>query len=383
MTSAIETLLKELNDAAGKRHDDALPESARVAALQAAKKLVTALQKPEDTLLEHAFGIATNMAVRIGDQLGLFPMLSEKEETSAQELASRTKADEELIGTQSLRIYRAFQTALPEGEHGNDTIRVGGIRYSGECFVLMGKYRFDLGLPAVAHACDWLKERNHPNPTDGANGPFQGAFQTDLPIFGWLQKHPRFADDVNTFFEGDRGSRPSWVKWFPVEEKLLQGSRADAPLLVDFAGGRGHDIVQFRAHFPDQPGRLVLQDQQDVLDSSVPLHPSIEKRSFDFFKEKPVPGARIYFLKFVLHDWSDEVCLHILGHVKEAMEEGYSLFAVSPAAVSGMKVAVTSLSALTAELHLFTNYNGDSRQFKPYQHVRPDSIHKEILIKEA
>jgi demethylsterigmatocystin 6-O-methyltransferase len=31
-------------------------------------------------------------------------------------------------------------------------------------------------------------------------------------------------------------------------------------------------------------------------------------------------GARIYRLHHILHDWKDEQCLLILGHIKEAMD---------------------------------------------------------------
>lgn len=35
-------------------------------------------------------------------------------------------------------------------------------------------------------------------------------------------------------------------------------------------------------------------------------------------------GARAYFMHSVLHDWPDDVCLKILGHLKNAMVPGYS-----------------------------------------------------------
>lgn len=37
-----------------------------------------------------------------------------------------------------------------------------------------------------------------------------------------------------------------------------------------------------------------------------------------------VLGARVYFFHFIMHDWSDEVCLEILGNVTPAMKKGYS-----------------------------------------------------------
>ena len=35
-------------------------------------------------------------------------------------------------------------------------------------------------------------------------------------------------------------------------------------------------------------------------------------------------GARTYYLRSILHDWSDEKCLEILARIREAMAPGYS-----------------------------------------------------------
>ncbi|KAI1637608.1 S-adenosyl-L-methionine-dependent methyltransferase [Biscogniauxia mediterranea] len=129
----------------------------------------------------------------------------------------------------------------------------------------------------------------------------------------------------------DRGSRPSWVTWFPVKDKLLDGRRdSQSPLLVDIGGGRGHDLMEFVAQFPDEPGRFVLQDQQPVLDSITSLSPKIEKkRVIDFFRESPVAGARVYFIKFVLHDFPDKDCAQILNNVRASMSKGHSYLVIN------------------------------------------------------
>lgn len=60
-------------------------------------------------------------------------------------------------------------------------------------------------------------------------------------------------DICNTFMEADRGSRPSWLNWFPVKERVIDGfdPTVSDTLLVDVAGGRGHDIQAFHRKFPD------------------------------------------------------------------------------------------------------------------------------------
>lgn len=152
--------------------------------------------------------------------------------------------------------------------------------------------RYDIGLKSIANTPDYLQQTGYRNPKDGQDGLFQAAFDCKGEgIFNWLERPENSVqwDAANSFFEGDRGSRASWVTWFPVQENLIDGSRLDSPLLVDVAGGRGHDLIEFHDRFPDV-GTLVLQDQQSVLDDAVSLPVSIEKRKFDFFKEPPLKG---------------------------------------------------------------------------------------------
>ncbi|KAL2847753.1 S-adenosyl-L-methionine-dependent methyltransferase [Aspergillus pseudoustus] len=128
--------------------------------------------------------------------------------------------------------------------------------------------------------------------------------------------------------EGDRGSRPGWVEWFPVEEQgLLAGfSGGDEDVfLVDVAGGRGHDIKAFKEKSPHARGRFVLEDLPHVVEQSLPeLEQRVGKVGFDLFKPQPVKGSRIYYMKLILHDWFDEQSLEILGHIRDAMTPGYS-----------------------------------------------------------
>lgn len=178
---------------------------------------------------------------------------------------------------------------------------------------------------------DHLRQTGYRNPNDGRDGPFQAAFDCQGEgIFTWLTKpeNAEHWDATNSFFEGDRGSRPSWVTWFPVQEKLIDGSRPDFPLLVDVAGGRGHDLIEFHDRFPDA-GTLVLQDQQPVLDDAESLPVGIEKQKFDFFAEPPVKGKSLLksplgFIQFGLLTLLPR-CSHILLEVHPARLAGSRL----------------------------------------------------------
>lgn len=71
--------------------------------------------------------------------------------------------------------------------------------------------------------------------------------------------------------QGYRLSRPFWGDRYPMEDHLLKESRlqeveqADQRvLMVDVAGGLGHDLVSFKQRFPDivtrTAAKLLLQD---------------------------------------------------------------------------------------------------------------------------
>lgn len=72
--------------------------------------------------------------------------------------------------------------------------------------------------------------------------------------------------DFNNFMEGERGSRPDQVDWFPVKQQLLHTFRPkkEADRLVDVTGGHSNGIALFRNKFPHTPGHLVLQDLAKV-----------------------------------------------------------------------------------------------------------------------
>jgi hypothetical protein len=132
---------------------------------------------------------------------------------------------------------------------------------------------------------------------------------------------------------------------YPVEETLFPGTDGspDAPLLVDVAGGLGHDIHEFKKFYPNHPGvsstftvratttdkllkKLVLQDLPVVINDVKDIDPSIELMPHDFLTEQPIKGARAYFMHSILHDWPDDVCHKILARLAEAMKPGYSNF---------------------------------------------------------
>jgi len=85
--------------------------------------------------------------------------------------------------------------------------------------------------------------------------------------------------------------------------------------LVDVGGSYGHLIGALLEKYPDM--RATLFDMPDVV-AAVTATDRMATVGGDFFQGVP-KGADAYMLKHILHDWDDDRCLELLGHVVEAM----------------------------------------------------------------
>jgi demethylsterigmatocystin 6-O-methyltransferase len=90
------------------------------------------------------------------------------------------------------------------------------------------------------------------------------------------------------------------------------------PLLVDVGGGFGQQASSFKNRFPNLPGRLVVQDIPETLDRAPPAE-GIEFMAHDFFTSQSLKGAKFYYLRHILHDWTDEDSIKILKEIVPAM----------------------------------------------------------------
>ena len=149
----------------------------------------------------------------------------------------------------------------------------------------------------------YLKETGYRNPGNIADGPFQFAHQTQNPFFVWLAERPEYAEKFNNYMSGYRQGKRSWCDegFYPVTERLGHGLKPETPLLVDVGGGLGHDLSELRAKHPELSGRLVLQDQPDVINQVGDADKGIELAVHDFFTPQPVKGTFKIVESCVLH----------------------------------------------------------------------------------
>lgn len=153
-------------------------------------------------------------------------------------------------------------------------------------------------MKAIYKLPAYFRSSKYQNPDDATAGPFQFAYETSEHWFSWASNHPTVCRDFNHHMSAYHQGRPSWMDFdfYPVEELLLDGAKSDpeSVLLVDIGGGLGHDLQEFLFKFPNTPGRLILQDKDDVIEQVAGDLGKIETMAHNFFAEQPIKGLSIF-----------------------------------------------------------------------------------------
>ncbi|KAF2821202.1 O-methyltransferase A [Ophiobolus disseminans] len=98
--------------------------------------------------------------------------------------------------------------------------------------------------------------------------------------------------------------------------------------VVDVGGGVGGLCLQLSHLYPQL--NFVVQDRAPVLQQAENTvwpkeNPSALSKGrvtfmpHDFFNAQPIKSADVYWLRYILHDWSDEYCVKILSAIRSSM----------------------------------------------------------------
>lgn len=129
-------------------------------------------------------------------------------------------------------------------------------------------------------------------------------------------------------------------------------------LIVDVGGGPGQEIIGLKKRHPELPGRYVLQDLPITLDRLDRVPDGVEKMPYDFFTPQPVTGARAYFLRDIMHNWSDAKCKSILQNVAAAMDKDFSTLLIDQYVLPSIG---TDLRAAEMDLLMLLHTSGIQR----------------------
>ncbi|QRM31391.1 methyltransferase [Microvirga sp. VF16] len=139
--------------------------------------------------------------------------------------------------------------------------------------------------------------------------PHEAAW--DMSRFDYLRQHP----DEARIFDAMMANYPDNRHAAIAEGYDFSG----AGLIEDIGGGNGATLRRILTRFPTARG--LVFDREDVITAILPqdtMQGRISAQAGSFFDAVP-GGADIYMLIFVLHNWDDEACLHILRTCRAAM----------------------------------------------------------------
>lgn len=239
-------------------------------------------------------------------------------------------------------------------------------------------------------------EKNGYKPiTDILDTPFQLAHKTKLDPWAWGQEKPERYDAFLAWMMHARDNLPVFVDVLDdMEELYFSKSDKDTVLFVDVGGSRGPITTKVRQKYAHVPGRVVLQDQDYVISAAkkepLPGFDKIETQVIDFFTTpNPIKGkyyshqepswmqtytssigARVYYLRNILHDWSDQKCIEILANVRPAMAANQSILLVDEL-VLPEKQAPLRESQL--DIEMFTHLSGAERTEKEWRTLLADA----------
>jgi len=150
---------------------------------------------------------------------------------------------------------------------------------------------------------------------------FRRRYGTD--VFAWYAQQPERAAVFNGAM-GDlsRMEVPAFLEAYPDFGALEH--------LVDVGGCRGELLQAVLQAHPHLRGTVF--DQAEVLEGcSAPaqLGGRLALQAGDFFAGIPA-GADAYLMKHIVHDWDDQACLTILGHIRRAMAPQARLLILEP-----------------------------------------------------
>ncbi|KAK9788263.1 putative O-methyltransferase [Seiridium cardinale] len=287
--------------AAGAAYGENKP-GAREQLIDLSHALISSLELPSESIQRIGWAEPARAAhCRLGVELRLFEHIKQSGAggISAKELATKPRTLKHLAATYTVAesgpdTYSSttLSDALTEPRYRDGII-----------------YTYDVAGPCFRVLPEYLKSINYALQTELHHSSFQLAHKTELPFFAWLASNPPYMEKFSSYMSAYRAGKPSWADpgFYPIADRLTQmfDSKSSEVLLVDVGGGTGHDLKELKEKHPSLPGKLILQDQPDVIST-------------------PIKHARAYHLHSVLHDWGDDDCVKILEQLKLALKPGYS-----------------------------------------------------------
>ena len=102
-------------------------------------------------------------------------------------------------------------------------------------------------------------------------------------------EHPKAGEYFNQYMEHRRKDQAICWDVYPLEQETKQDSVGDSVILIDIGGNMGHQCAEFKRHFPNVKGRIVLQDLPGPISMALSIE-GVENQVYDMFTPQPIKG---------------------------------------------------------------------------------------------
>ncbi|EKM51830.1 uncharacterized protein PHACADRAFT_212446 [Phanerochaete carnosa HHB-10118-sp] len=211
----------------------------------------------------------------------------------------------------------------------------------------------DYSMKAAAYMPETLLD-----PSSAATGKtaFNRAYKTELSSFEWLRQpenayiHRRF----NMAMEGIAKMSVPWEALEGFDWRMLP----EKSLVVDIGGGVGSQTLTLAKKFPLL--NFVIQDTEATQPNAEKYWATrfpeaifsgrVQYQVHNFFEPQPISSPAVYYLKNVLHDWSDNHCTAILRHLRDSagpetklvIQENIMEYVCGDSSLTGPGVSISS-----------------------------------------
>jgi hypothetical protein len=180
------------------------------------------------------------------------------------------------------------------------------------------------------------------------------------PVFDYLAEHPENARVFDAAMTAIHGNETQAM----LDAHDFSGIRT----LVDVGGGNGSLLIRVLQQYPSLKG--VLYDRPHVAQraqanfAAAGLADRCTTVGGSFFESVP-PGHDAYLMRHIIHDWNDEQCHTILGHIRRAIQPGGRLLLVEGVVPPGNDPSFTKL----LDLHMLLIPGGQERTEAEYRQL--------------
>ncbi|KAK0636307.1 S-adenosyl-L-methionine-dependent methyltransferase [Bombardia bombarda] len=282
-------------------------------------KVRMALEQPYDIITRQHGTILVAGAMYSLIGTGAIQKIPSEGSISASELAAAVNANISTI-TRLMRVAICngiFEETAPDVYSHNSISQSYQLNALGGFFLIcMDFNKAYLALP------DYLKSHTPEDLFDDKKSPFAYAFGKEgSDYYEVLNEDIEKRNIWNGTMQAMEKNMPI-SGMFPFASLKEQVEREpERAFFVDVAGGRGQALLKLQEDIPGTfGGKLILQDLPIVIDSLKPEDvPNIETMKYDIFTPQPVKNAHVYFMRRLLHDFYNPVCVEILKSTVQSM----------------------------------------------------------------